>query len=233
MFESSQKKWFFVLSILVFFSFSSEAQIVKGKANRTKAEKSIVTLKGGALVVRLKTKRNKIEKLKEAIASPNLNNKDKNRLQKELESTIAERDKYNTELVASFDVYYSFSAVYFMYDTSSVALKNGTKSGFLLNKNLEVDSKISITQDSFFVAYTGTLDATDKTGLEALILMDDRFEVLPSPFPYYIRANHFGRVLELIFSPKNTIKRDTKKIVTRLDSNLNEFYKQTIAKRLY
>jgi hypothetical protein len=189
-----------------------------------------MVLKDGALVVRLKTKRNKVEKLNEAIANPNLSDKDKKKMRKELETTIAERDKYNSELAASFDAYYNFSAVYFMYDTSSVALKDGEKSGFLLNKNLEVDPKIAIIQDSIFVAYTGTLDATNSTGLEALILMDNRFEVLPSPFPYYVRANHFGRVLERIFSPKNAVKRDTKKIVTRLDYNLNEFFKQTTAK---
>jgi hypothetical protein len=230
MIENAQRTWFSLLSVLLIFSPLADAQIISGKTNRAIAEQAIIDLHDGALVVRLKTKRNKIAKLEESLASPAFTASDKKRLQKELESTIEEKDKYNFELAESFNATYKFSAVYFMYDTSSVALKNGAKSGFLLDKNLEVDPTITITQDSFFVIYPGTLDATNTSGLEALIIMDSQFEVLPSPFPYNIRVNHFGRLFGLIFSPKRVIKRDAKKVVSKLDFNLNEFYKRTVAK---
>ena len=94
----------------------------------------------------------------------------------------------------------------------------------LLDKDLNIDRDITITQDSIFVAFTGPLDATNSTGMEALIIMNKQFEVLPSPFPYYVRVNHFGRVLGKIFAPKKSVKRDTKKIVTRLEKYLINFY---------
>ena len=221
-----QKNYFSILIILLFFAPTMEAQIIKGKSNKLRAKQAIIALHEGALVVRLKTKRNKIEKLQESLASDQLSEKDRKRLTKELQSTIEENEKYNTELIAAFNNNYKFSAVYFMYDTSSVTLKIGGKSGFLLNKELKVDPQITITQDSFFVVYNGELDATNSPGIEALIVMDSRFEVLPSPFPYYVKSNSFWLMLGRIFSSKNAVKRDVTKVVTELDHELNFFYKQ-------
>ena len=225
--RSVQKKWFPFLFVILMFPISTQAQVIKGKDNKAIAKQAIKDLKNdGALVLRLKTKRNKIEKLNDLLARPDLEEKDKKKLAKELKTTIEERDKYNYELSKAFSTIYKFSAVYFMHDTSSVALKNGEKSDFLLDKDLNIDPNIVITQDSFFVAYTGTLDATNSTGMEALIIMNSQLEVLPSPFPYYVRANHFGRVLGKLFAPKKAVKRDAEKIVTKLEKNLNKFYKK-------
>jgi len=221
---SVQKKWFPILFIILLFPLLTQAQVIKGKKNQAIARQAINDLQNnGALVLRLKTKRNKIEKLNELLARPDLEEKDKKKLMKELKTTIEERDKYNYEITKAFNTYYKFSAFYFMHDTSSVALKNGEKSGFLLDKDLNIDPNITITQDSFFVAYTGSLNASN---MEALIIMNSRFEVLPSPFPYYIRVNLFGRVLVKIFAPKKVVRKDMKKIVTRLEKNLNNFYKK-------
>ena len=68
--------------------------------------------------------------------------------------------------------------------------------------------------------------------MEALIMMDGQFEILQSPFPYYVRVNSFWRTIGRFFSPKNAIKKDTQKIVTKLDQNLNKYYAFTASKRL-
>jgi hypothetical protein len=225
-----QKKWFFFFFIIIIFPSSIEAQVIKGKQNRLRSEQAIVDLREGALVVRLKSKRNKIEKLEEAIANPELDEKERNRLKKELDETTMEKEEYNAGLSDAFVNYYTFSAIYFMYDTSSVALKNGVKSGFLLDKDLKVDPNITIGEDSIFVIYNGELDATNSSGMEALIIMDGNFNILQSPFPYYIRSNNFWWTLGRFFSPKQAIKRDSKKIVTKLDYNLNEYYEKITSK---
>ncbi len=223
--RSTSKKWFLLLPIILIFSSLAEAQVIKGKTNRVVAEQAILLLKDGALVVRLKSKRNKITKLEELLSNPEVNESDKKKLEKDLKNTIEERDNFNSALFTAFNEYYTFSAFYFMYDTASVALKNGEKSGFLLDNNLKVDPEITITQDSFFVIYKGTLDATNRTGLEALIIMDSRFNIVPSPFPYYTRVNNFWLVLGRFFSPKKAVKRDATKIVQELDGKLKEYYK--------
>lgn len=225
-----QKKWFLLIPVLLVFSAPGTAQIIKGKTNKSIAEQAIVDLRDGALVLRLTTYHNKITKLEELLAKPDMNEKDRKRLEKDLETTIRERDQYNTELVASFGTHYRFSAVYFMHDTSSVLLKSGKKSGFLLDQNLKIDPNITITQDSFFVIYSGTLEATNSSGMEALIIMDSRFEVLPSPFPYYVKTNNFWLVLGRIFSSKNSVKREAQKVVPELNRKLISFYKLTTDK---
>ncbi len=231
MIESVQKKWFLILSLILFFTPALEAQIIKGKKNRAKAEQAIMALKDGALVLRLKTKRNKIEKIQELLTKPDLNGNERKKLEKELETTIKERDEYNTATVAAFNNHYTFSAIYFMPDTSSVTLKKGQKSGIFYNDKLEIDPNVTITQDSFFIVYKGVLDTSTRTGMEALIIMDRRFDIVPSPFPYYVRVNNFWLVLGRIFSPKKAIKRDANAVVKQLDRKLQEYYKETLARR--
>lgn len=222
--ESILKKCLLCLSVALIFSAPVSAQIIKGKKNKALAEQAILTLHDGALVIRLKSKRNKITKLEELLAKPDIKESDAKKLRKELERTISERDEFNNALAAAFEKNYTFSGYYFIYDTASVALKNGEKSGFFLDENLEVDPKIQLTQDSFFLIYNGTLDATDRSGMEALIILDRRFEVVPAPFPYYTRVNSFWRVFERVFSPRNAIKKDAYKIVAALNKNLKEYF---------
>ena len=225
-----QKKWFFFLFITIISSASIKAQVIKSKDNNLRAQQAIMDLKDGALVVRLKSKRNKIEKLQEAIASPNLPEKEKKRLQKDLDNTIQENEEYNSSIVSAFDQYFKFSPVYYIYDTSAVDLKAGKKSGYFLDTNLKKDPNITFTQDSFFIIYNGELSATNNSGMEALIIIDSQNQPLPSPFPYYIKTNNFWYTLGRFFSPKKAIKRDSKKVVSKLDYNINEYYKKTVAK---
>ena len=71
--RSTSKKWFLLLPIILIFSSLAEAQVIKGKTNRVVAEQAILLLKDGALVVRLKSKRNKITKLEELLSNPEVN----------------------------------------------------------------------------------------------------------------------------------------------------------------
>lgn len=224
MFKILPKLHLIFLTIALSGFAHTDAQIIRDKSDVSIAEEAIVDLHNGALVVRLKTYNNKTTRLKELIANPEVKDKDREKLEKDLVTTIAERDSYNNDLVAAFKDNYKFSTVYFMYDTSSVALKNGERKGFLLDENLRVDPTISISEDSIFMMYTGTLDPAEYSGMEALIITDSRFEVLPAPFPFYIRVNSFGLVLSRIFSPKQSVKRDTQKMISKLEHKLTEFY---------
>ncbi len=224
-------KFHSTLLVIILFTYTQvNAQIILNRSDVSIAEEAIVDLHNGALVLRLKSYNNKITRLKELIANPDVKDKDREKLEKELETTISERDSYNNDLVAAFNDNYKFSPVYFMYDTSSVALKNGARKGFLLDENLRVDPTISISEDSVFMAYIGTLDPADYSGVEALIITDSQFEVLPAPFPFYIRVNSLGLVLGKIFSPKQSVKRDTQKMVSKLEHKLSEFYARVLEK---
>ena len=216
---------FFLFSILL--NLPAIAQQSERKQATLIANKAIKDLKDGALVVRLKSKSNKISKLEELIASPDVKESSKNKLRKELKTTIEERNKYNVELVKAMSELYTFSKVYYMYDTHSKALKNGTRSGIFLNENLEEDPKITLRGEHFFVLKTGTTDSESTTGLEALIIMDNQLVDLKRPFPYYVRINSIGRLFVRIFNPKKLVQKDAKEIVGKLEAQLNKFYEET------
>ena len=189
------------------------------------AEQAIQDLKNGALIVRLQSKNNKIQKLEELIASPEVSASKKEQLRKELTATIDDRNRYNIELVTAITDLYSFSQVYFMYDTASISLKNGTRNGIFLNANMEYDPGITLKEDHFFVLRTGTTDSSTTTGLSALVIMDDKLKDMKRPFPYYVRINSVKRLFVRIFNPKKIVRKDAKEVVAKLDSQLKQYYK--------
>ncbi len=194
------------------------------KVERKKiAEQAIEDLKGGTLILRLKSKHNKISKLKELLANPNLKDATKDRLNNNLKTTIDEKDRFNSSLIEAFETYYNFSNVFYMYDTASVDLKDGQRSGIFLNKNLELDPSIKIPSGKFFVIKIGTTDSSTTTGVEALVLMDEKFMDLAPPFPYYVRINSISRLFTRIFNHRNLVRKDSTAIVQKLERKLNRY----------
>ena len=207
----------------VFFTFSAFAQSIPKKERRAIARQAIQNLKGGTLVLRLKSKHNKITKLEELLAAPDIKESVKIKLSKNLETTIDERNQFNLSLTNAFEEYFSFSNIYYMYDTSSIALKNGQRSGFFLNKNLELDPSIEIPEGEFFVIKIGTTDASTTTGVEAMVIMDKNLKDMMPPFPYYVRINSISRLFTRIFNHKNLVRKDSEKIVQKLETNFRRF----------
>ena len=216
------------LFFLVFWVLISSGDVIaqddlRRSERRAIAEQSIKQLKEGTLVLRLKSKRNKIREMKKVIAAPDIKPALRKRLEKRLENTIKERDRYNQSLIDAFDEYYSFSNIYYIYDSSSVELKNGERSGIFLDKNREVDPTIEIPEGDVFVLRTGNTDYSSTTGIEALVVMNKELKDLQRPFPYYVRVHSIGRLFTRIFNPRKLVLKDSKAIVQKLDANLNRY----------
>ncbi len=222
MIKKVQIYWCF-FALLLCLSFKTNAQELSRIERRAIAAQAITDLKDGVLVLRLKSKKNKITKIEELMASPRVSENEKNKLRRELERTIDERNRDNLSLTFAFDKNYKFSDIYYIYDTASVSLKNGQRSGIFLNKNLELDASISIPEGKFFVIRTGTTDNSVTTGVEALVIMDQNFKDLTRPFPYYVRVNSIGRLFTRIFNHRNLVKKDSNDIVLKLEKNLRKY----------
>lgn len=220
---NSLQKIAYLFFLGLFFSTNMIAQELSRKERVVLAEQSIKDLKDGTLVLRLKSKRNKIEKLEELLAKSDIKESVRSSLNDELKKTIDQRNRYNISLINAFEENYSFSNIYYMYDTASVSLRNGTRSGIFLDKSLELDSAIEIPEGAFFVAKTGTTNSTSTTGVEALVIMDDQLKDMQRPFPYYVRLNSIGRLFTRIFNHKNLVKKDSKAVVEKLNRNLNKY----------
>ena len=174
----------------------------------------------GVLIVRLPSKHKKVKEIDRLLASNELETRTRSRLEKDKASTITTRDRNNKELQKAFKEHFKFAPVLFLYDTAMVQLKAGIRSGFFLNDALQVDPQLELNSEKYFVLRSGT---TSGTGLEALVLMDKSLKDLQAPFPYYVRVNRLGRVFLRIFSPKKAIRKDARKIVSKLDQSLYNY----------
>lgn len=225
MIKKVQIKITFIALFCLGFTLIGNAQVEELSRSERKAiaRKAIQSLKNGTLVVRLKSKNNKIKKIEELLASNELKESTRARLRKELTSTIDQRNKYNTSLTNAFSNLYSFSNVYYMYDTASVSLKKGVKSGIFLDKNLELDPSIKIPEGDFFIVKTGTTNSTSTTGIQALVIMDKNLKDLSRPFPYYVRINSIARLFTRVFNHRNLVKKDSREVVQKLERKLRRY----------
>ena len=207
-----------------------EPPVVEDTGNRHKQEKwdkaemAIKNLKAGVLLVRLPSERRKLEELDRRIASDRLDAKSRERLKGLKEEVIKDRDKTNQEFVSAFSSKYNFSEIFFFYDTSSVAIKNGAQDGVFLDKEMNLVPSISLKSRPFLVLRSGSLKE-NTTGLEALVVMNEQFEDLTRPFPYYVRMRGIGHLLAKVLNPGKVSRRSGLKLAEKLNLKLWEFHK--------
>ncbi len=203
---------------------------------RTTNEQINLLYSGGALLVRLQTKRASIEALRER---GNFNLADR---------IEEEQRELNQKIVDGFKTDFDFCKTYFFYSHYSIYVKNGQlDSVAFLDKNLEVDTSISVGNNGFLTAEFGKIkqapgkyyddyetiqgegDVTRRKkyygepnmGFRALIIKDDQFVQLRKPFPYYVRT-----LSSFIF-----IRRKPHKTIARMNKQLHKFYRRSNYRR--
>lgn len=156
---------FFILLFLPLLSL--------GQTRKEVAAADINKLKSGALLVRLKTSENKINALKKLGRD------------REAEEVIKKQHLENQEIYTAFKTAYHFSPVYFFYSSASNEIKEKMYLGNLLNEKLEVDSTINISASHIYIS---EFDNTKGTGLFALVIKNQQYEMLVKPFPFYVKG---------------------------------------------
>lgn len=141
------------------------------------------------LVVRLATRKNKVGALTRLINNASTNEV-RYRYQQQKDQLIHSRDSINQELYDAFSnsALYNFTEVLFILESDHDRLKSGEKSGYFLNKNLEIDPSITLNTDKFFVVFLGTTPRSeDSRAIYTAFVTLDQFGVpVPTPFPAYI-----------------------------------------------
>jgi len=191
------------------------------------AAAAIKDLKDGVLVVRLRSDQRKIEALEGQLATPNLKEKYRQRLQKLLDDTRREKEVENKSLVAAFRKHFDFSEVLFMYDTATYLVKKGLQEGYFLNDSLQADPHLSLQGRPFRLVRFGS-----KSGMKqrkSLIGMDLDFRDLPAPFPSSGNVS-FWEGIVLIFKKDKNWKSDYHFHVSRFNDQLHKFYEKCRSK---
>ena len=191
------------------YRFHAKIEKVESYREHSKAmaKKDIVLLKGGALLVRLKTSENKIVALRKADR------------EKQALKAVEWQKAQNQKIVKAFKTYFDFAPVYFFYSEHSDNVRQGKYKGIFLNENLELDSTIvldnrpvytaeytAIKQDTFVQFSHNELEQTGNfqsewvpryygqpnMGFRAIVVKNQNFEQMVEPFPYYARTNAPG-----------------------------------------
>ncbi|MGB6035852.1 MAG: hypothetical protein WBG42_06260 [Cryomorphaceae bacterium] len=198
-------------------------------SNAAIARTHIMGLREGALLVRLQTRSQSIETLKE-------------RGMEDRADQLEQRQRReNAEYVEAFVSEFDFAPVYFFRSEDSGLIKAGRLDEVVfLNSDLIPDSTIKVAQQMVYTAEFGNIEADnekirqdyrlekDSTGVkqkatyygsanmgfEALVIMDDQFVQLRRPFPYYVRT----------FGKKGIITRSPAKAVRKMNTKLHQFY---------
>lgn len=192
-------KFFFLLLPLLSLLTTGSAQSSAPLSNEDhskQAVEAIRQLQSGALIVRLASEQRKLSTLQKMLDDGDLAASRRERIEAQIEETIKVRDAQNRGLVRGFREFYTFSDVFFIYDTAWHYLQEDLGQGYLLNDSLEIDPALKVEQPVFLVRY-GSSDPTSTAKIEdGLIIMDTDGQDLRDPFPYYA----------WIFTPKRAIK---------------------------
>lgn len=226
MYRHTGTRFLFLISVFICSMnsvYTQEEEALNLKERRELAAENIKKLEKGLLIVRLESQQKKIETFQELIGGGKLNEKTEKKIRSRLEGTMAKTESASKAIIKAFHEKYRFSDFLFMFDTASVSLKNGAQSGIFINKDLEVDPTLTLDNRPWFVLRFGATSADSGQSIEAMVIMDDTFEDLQSPFPYYTRINNFNSVMGGFFPNPKQEQRNADRMVENLHENLLQF----------
>ncbi len=178
--------------ILSFFTTEIHAQ------QRVFRDSLVQDFRSGTLIIRLRTDENKLNSIESVIDRADTSPNYRRRLTEKRDLIIANRDRFNQDLVAAFSELYTFSEVRFMFDTDIKRFQTGDLEGVFLGTDLLPLREVEPISGSYYFFGEGN---TQKSGnsREGLLVTDRNGDQLPSWFPSYLRAKSNGRSFLAMF----------------------------------
>lgn len=131
-------------------------------------------LSDGAILVRLNTGEKQLELLQ------------KMRLTRKYAELKEEISQTNNEIITAFSEKLKYiKNIYYFSSASSNQIKAGNFGGYLLNSELKTVPNEEIQLSTFVIA---EFAKTEQMGIPALVVYDNKFNQLESPFPYFVRT---------------------------------------------
>jgi len=200
---------------------SPDLSTSKIKTRKSTAITDILTLKEGALFVRLSSSGNKIKYYTKV---GNL---------EEAQHIKNQQDSINKLIIRAFRNNFKFCPVYFFIAENSDLIRSRKFDGVFINDSLKQDSSFKPQVEKFYTAEFGTLESGERVvedgsdslpisyrengsnlGVYALRIMDSNFIQLEDPFPYYVKVYDF------------MARRSYNEIVFLMNKRLFSYYKK-------
>lgn len=164
-----QYRFIFYLALLGVILMSACKATVLAKDN---AGEQIQKLKTGYLLVRLKTKAEKVEVL------------EKMREDAKAEKVKVMQQEANERIIAAFSEYYNFSSVYFFYGKDGPNIRQGKSTGLFNAVGDPVLDTLFLNNSYYLVAEFGGLENESGAGVAyGIKVMDKDYSQLKRPFP--------------------------------------------------
>ena len=106
--------------------------------------------RSGTLIIRLKSHEKKLSAIGSEIDRADTSPGYRKRLTEQRDLIIANRDRFNRDLVTTFGEKYTFSEVRFMYDKEAERLRNGDQDAIFVGTDLQPLEKTNPLVGSFF-----------------------------------------------------------------------------------
>ncbi|MCP4441468.1 MAG: hypothetical protein GY810_21380 [Aureispira sp.] len=178
--------WILGIIFLLNAALYAQSEPTKLKVRKSNAVESIRDLKkGGAIIVRLKTKHRKIAILERNVRGLEGKPKRQERYEKMLNGTLKYRDAVNSAMIEGFRDSFSFCPVYFMYDSSSSRLHRGAREGLFLGQDLNIDPSIAIQEKNLFIVDFQKESAEFPFDVLKMRRLTEKLE---DPFPYFAQV---------------------------------------------
>ncbi|TAK33268.1 MAG: hypothetical protein EPO28_17290 [Saprospiraceae bacterium] len=187
---------------------------------------AIHAIKNGVLILRLESNHRKIEEMERLAGSTDLNEEEKSKWQTRVAAVKEDTRRRNKWLVDAFAAKYDFSRLLIMYDTATQLLKQDLRSGYFLNQNLELDAAASLGEAPYRLVRFGKASYERSSSANGLVLLDEEFRELLSPFPYFVSLNIFEKMRRQVNESKPEY---FEVLVAKLVNRLNRFYGKVIA----
>ena len=172
---------------------------------------AIKELREGYLIIRFPTYKSKIDTLT-AMTARATDPKNKERLRKELQQTIEERDTLWADYIEAFKTRYTFSKVAYIYDYDAHDLNTAHY------YNLEGES-MAVADLSEGPLYYVFFERTEEDALDALVVYNRNMKKVPRPFP-----NDFMRGGINVLFLKISDKKFPSWRVGKMNKRFNDFF---------
>lgn len=202
-----------LITLLLLWGSSATGQIRSEQANAYLAQ-----LKENVLVVRLPSQSKKLSALAALIEKEGLSAQERERAKLQWESTKVEAKAEALIIQSSFSNYFDYTPVLFMFDNASTKLTKGERTGFFLDKNLDISDAV-LEKEAFFILDVGYTDPSNSARSFSFIIKDQSYQALPAPFPYAQRINTPALAFDQLLG-RNSMEKYYRKAVVRLNKRL-------------
>lgn len=196
------------------------------KRSRHRAYLYAKELNEGSLVVVLKTNAKRLKELGILSRKPELSEVQRGVIKDKIKKTQAETKLINDGLISGFSMAYSFSNVYFMYDTNLTQLSDGSTKGIFVDETGAIDKTIEMMEENYYICNYVLVSASNNT--EGLVIFDSESNRVKQPFPGVAVASSSGlnSLFQLLINndkyQKKAILRDIQKLGNSLEVFLNK-----------